>query len=221
LNRSQRIVPPQFLSVWQEQDMEDPMGVLTDYFLASPAELERLKEDIVPAEEFDSVDAKGIDQVKLAQLYEIVCGLPYLDAMSRFRLVHEVSEDGPWTTTVDPELVSALADLSDSELLETASRWSKIEEFTLDGWSESDVMDVLTRLQQLAKEAVENEKNHVSVDVSLARTREGDGHLFFPRLRCDVNAVDLEICCHTRAGYRKKRGKVPRCSLFSLLIRQP
>jgi hypothetical protein len=50
------------------------MGLLTDFFIASPHELERLDRRGGPAALFPTVQAKGFDTVELAQLHEWLTG---------------------------------------------------------------------------------------------------------------------------------------------------
>jgi hypothetical protein len=135
------------------------MGVLTDLFIATDAEVERLAPDAIPLERFGGVDIKGVGTIKLAELDAILCGVDFDQAMDRIELVRARSEKlGPWITRMPPELVAALAALDETEIVSYGERWAATEEFVEDGWYPEDVVAVLGQMVELARHAVADGK---------------------------------------------------------------
>lgn len=131
-----------------------PMGVLTDLVLADESEAEAICKSMGPLQSWPGIDAKGIDHIKLGMLLSILTGEPYRDSfIDECVLLAEEPEDGPWVYRVPEQLVGLLADLDGDRLTQTATAWSKIEEFVLDGWSPPEVGSVLAELHRIAREA--------------------------------------------------------------------
>ena len=129
------------------------MGVLTDIFAGNRGELPKLNdEDAIPRDLFDTVEAKGIDAVKLAQLQVIVEGISFGDAISQSELAHAVDEEeGPWIMSFPATLIARLASASDDQVNEYGHAWAATEEFRLDGWSEAEVHAILREIVQLVR----------------------------------------------------------------------
>ena len=107
------------------------MGILTDFVVADISESKRIGDSLNPSQEFNGLDEKGIDQVKLATLYAILTDQPYdPDFMSEDSLLYVASDEGPWVQQVPPDLVSRLANLAESQYLAVAQQWTQTEEFT-------------------------------------------------------------------------------------------
>ena len=53
------------------------------------------------------------------------------------------SDEGPWVFRIPHELVTRLAALSEGERRKLARRWSKGQEFVLEGWDKTDVARAL------------------------------------------------------------------------------
>ncbi len=107
------------------------MGILTDFVVADISEAQRIGDSLSPSWEFDGLDEKGIDHVKLATLYALLSDQPYDSAfMSEASLVYVASDDGPWVQQVPPDLVSRLANLAENDYPRIAQQWAQTEEFT-------------------------------------------------------------------------------------------
>ncbi len=130
------------------------MGILTDFFIATPDELANLEDASSPAQQLQGILAKRVDQVKIAKLDGILRGVPFTDSLRSLELIKEASEDGPWTTTIPPQLTAALAALTDDQAVLTAQQWATAEEFAADLWTPADVADFLSQLRALARSAV-------------------------------------------------------------------
>ena len=113
------------------------MGVLTDVVIADEGEAEAVATERVPAKRWRGIDAKGIDQVKLATLWARLAqrGLDVesiVKLTTDFAALFEVSEEGPWVFRIPRPLVELLADLDDQGAVTTAVEWASTEEFMLD-----------------------------------------------------------------------------------------
>jgi len=130
------------------------MGVLTDLFIATDAEVERLARDAIPIEHFPGLDIKGVGPIKLAELDAILCDVDFDQAMDRVELVRARSEKlGPWITRMPSELVAALAALDETEIVSCGERWAATEEFVEDGWYADEVVAILGQMAELAGRA--------------------------------------------------------------------
>jgi hypothetical protein len=137
------------------------MGILTDVFIASEADLASLRPGQGgPAAAFPTVQGKGIDPLKLATLEAIVTGQAintYLDA------VEEPTRDwGEEFVNRFPEaLVSALAQLRPGEIRQVAAAWAETEEWRLDGLTQealTDLARLIDELCTLAQQALRENK---------------------------------------------------------------
>jgi hypothetical protein len=138
------------------------MGVLTDFVVAAPEDARRIAESICPSREFNGLDAKGIDTVKLGTLYAILTGTPASPKfMGGKSLLHSHSDEGPWVMLVPPELVKRLAAVAIGEIPEVASRWAATNEFfpKYDNWTLNAVSEVLKRLADLCRQATAEGKS--------------------------------------------------------------
>src|SRR5438552_1252394 len=136
------------------------MGILTDIFAADPDQLSQLQdEEAIPQDLFDTVEAKSIDPVKIAQLQTIVEGKPFDEAIGECDLAYAVSEtDGPWVMRFPASLAARLVAATPEELKRFGDRWASIEEFKLDRWPAEAVHGVLSDIAALAHRAAK--RNH-------------------------------------------------------------
>lgn len=128
------------------------MGVLSDLVVVPASDLPRVLASVNPATQFGGVDVKGLDTVKLYKLHMQLTGVSYDDAMAAFQTTCD-SDEGPWVTPLPDALVKRLATLDEERGDAVAGRWSRAEEFALDGWDRSDVAAVLECLCTLARKA--------------------------------------------------------------------
>lgn len=90
--------------------------------------------------------SKGIGMVELCQLGAMLNVDSYDNLMSRFELVGEPRDEGPWPQAIPGALTSRLATLSDDEIARVVPRWVTIEELQGSATVES-LTDYLTRLK--------------------------------------------------------------------------
>lgn len=137
------------------------MGVLTDFVIANLADAQLVGESMNPSQQFDGLDAKGMDQVKMASLYAILTGQDYdsdfLQAEQSF--VYISSEQGPWVQLVPHEMVERVAKLSEFETVRIAREWLRTEEdFRYGKWTSEHAVQFLQDLGQLCRRAVADNK---------------------------------------------------------------
>ena len=138
------------------------MGVLTDFVVAAPEDARRIGESTCPSREFNGLDAKGIDTVKLGTLYAILTGTPVSPAFMHGKFfLYSCSDEGPWVMLVPPDLVHRLAALRSDEIAEAATAWAATEEFLpkYGKWPPGAVGDVLQRLAGLCRQATTEGKS--------------------------------------------------------------
>lgn len=137
------------------------MGVLTDFVVAAPSDAQRVGDSHCPSREFNGIEAKGIDTVKLSTLYAILTETPVDPSfMGGPSLLYSRSDEGPWVLLVPPDLVQRVAKLRAKEVSATASDWSKTEEFSpkYSRWSPEVIEQWLQELARLCRQAVAEEK---------------------------------------------------------------
>ena len=129
--------------------------MLTDYFIASPAELQTLRIQTTPADRFPAVRAKSADTVKLAALQRILAtaGSDPVLAVLKCRVVGEPTSQGPWLFAVPAVLTDVLARLTESEVAQVAGQWADTQEWRLDRGSRELIASVLGELHALAQNA--------------------------------------------------------------------
>lgn len=133
------------------------MGVLTDFVVADTSDAHRLGED---RESFHGFPAKGIDQVHMGTLYAILTGSEYDPSFltSDESFAYSASDDGPWVQIIPADMVKRLAEMSPEERQRVGDAWFQTEEFDpkFSRWRREDVTDFLTKIQQLASNAIKN-----------------------------------------------------------------
>lgn len=133
------------------------MGLWTNVVAADPAEAKAVAESDDPTAEWEGFTIKGFDHVKLCTLFSLLrTGSPSQDfdrQLDSIR-IESVPEEGPVLCSVVPEQLAELAGVAqfeDTEFDELVAAWGGTEEF--EGWSESDVAELLRDLGDLAESA--------------------------------------------------------------------
>lgn len=124
------------------------MGVSNDLVIATPDDAAAIAAADNPVEEFGGMVSR-LDMIPLCTLMNIAAGTTkYTESFDGFDLVNEdaaESAEGPWITTVHPDLGPALASIAqENKLSAIAQEWAKTEE--LAGW---DVAELEQALQGL------------------------------------------------------------------------
>jgi hypothetical protein len=131
-----------------------PPPILTALVLADEREARAVAEAPAPVGRWPGLDARGLDQVKLALLWALLAGEPFRDELVlEFAPLEEVSADGPWVFRVPPALAAALADVDVARAAELAAAWAACEELELDGWEPAAAHAMLDQLRGVARAA--------------------------------------------------------------------
>jgi hypothetical protein len=141
------------------------MGILSDIIIANrddaasinAARGEHLKQ-------WDCLEAKGIDTIKLGTLSQILADRPVDDInfVAKFMMdsiLDQASDEGPWVYLVPDHLQSALIGLDEEAEESIAGKWAATEEFRLDRWKAVDVEEYLHDLVIQARKARDADKS--------------------------------------------------------------
>ena len=129
--------------------------MLTDFFVATPAEVKALDITQTPATSVRCLRAQRTDPVKIVQLQCCIDGasfaerMPLLDTM----LMRQAGEEGPWIFKLPEVLESRLATASADELDRFGKLWAATEEWTRDGGTPQIIVPFLAAIAQFAVEA--------------------------------------------------------------------
>lgn len=106
------------------------MSVLSDFFLATPQEVQTCSEEDVLNNRFPILLAKNLTPTELASLEQILLGTDFGPLMKNLdhALVRDFGTEGPWIYPVRPALVETLVNLPSTEIAEVASAWAATEE---------------------------------------------------------------------------------------------
>jgi hypothetical protein len=134
------------------------MSVLSDLLIADKAEAREIGECDTPVREWEGIELKALDPVRLSTLWAILTDVTGVESVvaltSRFTLLYEASDDGPWVSEVPCELrerLSPLAALEPEEIEPIARAWAATEE--MQGWEYADVEETLREISDLADTA--------------------------------------------------------------------
>lgn len=142
------------------------MGILTDLLIADEDDATQIANSQYPLGEFTGIDLKGIDSVKLTMLHSILSGVSWEDLQSQYIPIAEGSDDGPWVFLLPKDLIDNLTKLDQSGVIQIGSQWGKTEEFQLDKWKQEDVITILQKIVQLARQAA-NQGKRIFMRMSL------------------------------------------------------
>jgi hypothetical protein len=131
------------------------MGLLTDFFVAAPTEIQSVDIAHSPVGSFPGLHAKRTDPVKLVQLQCCIDGatfeerMPLLDEM----LVRDAGQEGPWIFRVPQTLSDALASAGPADIQTHGRAWAATDEWRADGGTEAELVPYLSEIAQLASRA--------------------------------------------------------------------
>ncbi len=140
------------------------MGLLSDFFIATNAEVKSLEISKSPAGSVPSVQARSVEVVKLTQLQCIIDGSVFSDHLEQLGTMRVRSEgdEGPWVFLVPDVITRTLAESDENRLQQIANAWASTEEWKMDGGKPEDIFPLLNKLGSLAKRAkVENREMYL------------------------------------------------------------
>lgn len=128
------------------------MGILTDMVIARPDEAAAIAASINPADTWPTLSLKGVDTIKLIELYCALSAVPYHDDLHNlFSEACPAGPDGPWVFRYPPQLLDALTGLRVERIPAVARAWLQSEELQMDRWTQVDAQEVITQLIDHAK----------------------------------------------------------------------
>jgi len=137
--------------------------MLIDLIAAKAEEAQAIMSAQGHANLWPTLEAKAVDQVKLASLAFILKGKPpedepVIEYMKTFQSLASGGDEGPWIDLVPSDLVEDLAHLSEDQVEAVASAWASTEEAKLDRWNAKDVASFLRELSAFAGSARAQER---------------------------------------------------------------
>jgi hypothetical protein len=129
--------------------------MLTDFFIATPAEVQSLDIAQSPATSVRCLRAQRADPVKIVQLQCCIDGAPFAERMSLLdtMLVRQAGEEGPWIFQLPEILESRLATASADEVNHFGKLWAATEEWARDGGTPQIIVPFLAAIAQFTVEA--------------------------------------------------------------------
>ena len=133
------------------------MGVLTDFVIADVADAYIVGEAQVPSREFDGIDAKGIDQILMAELHATLTGSA-LDAeflQDEESFLFKGPDESRWVQLGPGDFVERIAKLSEFEIGRLGRDWfTQSKEFSYTNWTATGATGFLREFQALCQRAV-------------------------------------------------------------------
>eukprot|EP01036_Dinobryon_divergens_P057521 gene57521-76794_t len=137
--------------------------MLTDFIVATRDDIPAILNSSAHSSIWPTLEAKGVDRIKLASLRFILKGEPpddgpVIEYLKLFDLYSAKEHDGPWIEAIPSDLVFLLTQISPSGISSAAIAWANTEEARLDRWQASDVASLLRELSALAASALVQNK---------------------------------------------------------------
>ena len=131
--------------------------MLGEFFSARTEDIDEALVERGPLHRFPTVEAKGLTEVSLATLGEILGVGTYDD------LVDPMGE-GPQTESGEAGVLKIPTEFRDAvggraDLDSAAERWVATDELAMDGWQKGDALEVLRDLSALAQSAAREDRN--------------------------------------------------------------
>lgn len=135
------------------------MGLLTDFVIADDTDAEAICASNDHLNQWPSLEAKGVDNIKLAALWAALTTDADVESLEGDAfLIHMADKQGPWVFRLPDDLVEHLAALSPETITDVAARWSEHEELQYDGWTPDVAASFLGVLTLHAQRAVTENK---------------------------------------------------------------
>ncbi len=132
------------------------MGILSDFFVASPEQIATDQFESGPAGSYPTVESKGITEIELEELLQILrtgnVGNP-LPLRDDFPLVLTCPSEEAWVFGCPSDLRDALAGATENNLADYASRWAATEQSGFHRFDETSLLSLLADLADLSRQA--------------------------------------------------------------------
>jgi hypothetical protein len=132
--------------------------MLIDLVAAKPEDAEVILSNLGHASIWPTLEAKTVDQVKLASLAFILGTKPLVpdaigEYIKEFKALASGGDEGPWIDQLPDVLVKDLAALHEEQIPAAAAAWAATEEARLDRWNAKDTEAFLRELSAFAASA--------------------------------------------------------------------
>ncbi|GAB4450376.1 MAG: hypothetical protein Fur0028_05800 [Bacteroidales bacterium] len=132
------------------------MGVLTTLIIGKKENIDEILSCEDPTEQYDCIEYKGVDTVKISTLYAISKNEEYdMDTHHSIQSFGE-EEDGPWVFKFPEDLTKTFASIDSDKIPSIAEKWLSTEELEMDGWNFDDSKKVITEIVNHSKKALES-----------------------------------------------------------------
>lgn len=136
------------------------MGLITDFVIAEVGIGGELGAADNPSDHWPTLQAKGVETIKLATLFCAITGVTYHNNIQKsFPLVGGNEEEGPWVFLFPPEILAAIAGVETSQVAAIAQKWAATEDLSMDGWSVPDASIFIRELAEHASKAAQAGKH--------------------------------------------------------------
>jgi hypothetical protein len=132
------------------------VGILSDFFVASPEQIVADRFQYGPTGTFSTVESKGITEVELEELLQIVrTGTVDVSVQQHgnFPLILTCPSEESWVLGCPLDLRDALAVGSEKDLAAYASRWAETEQSRFVRFDEATLLSFLIELANLCRPA--------------------------------------------------------------------
>lgn len=131
--------------------------MLGEFFSARAEDINDALLTLGPYGRFHTVEGKGLTEVSLATLGEILGVGTYDDLVGRIGEGAQAKSGEAGVLTIPTAFRDTLASAPDLDSV--AERWTATEELALDGWERGDALDLLRDLSELAQSATRDERD--------------------------------------------------------------
>jgi hypothetical protein len=131
------------------------MSVLTDFVIANENEAQAVAQSLNAAEQWPTLESRGIEPIKLAKLYCCISGANNAEeVVDGFSLLHtEDPKEGPWVMRIPANVLATFADFDDAALPRFSRLWAATEELRAENWTEEDAEQFIEEIQRHALKA--------------------------------------------------------------------
>lgn len=135
--------------------------MLIDLIAAHPEEASVVVKVGGASDNWPTLAAKTVDQVKLASLAFILRGAapddaPVIEYMKTFQPLADGGAEGPWVDKVPNDLIDQLAKVTQDRIEALAAAWAHTEEAQRDGWCPEKTASFLRELVTFTAAAKEH-----------------------------------------------------------------
>lgn len=131
------------------------MGMLSDFVIAGQDDGPAIGASDRPADTWATLEAKGVDMIKLSTLYCAATGAIYSNELQEsFEFVGGDEEEGPWVVKFPAQILSGVASISADQIDGVAAIWAQSEELRMGHWTTAEASQFIALLNVHAQKAI-------------------------------------------------------------------